>query len=330
MLATSGPWFDRRRPETNWPSIIVSIALTSGLFVSAFLAMQTVGHWTGARSEPPEPAVVVRLTPPPATPPREVPRKVPAPPTTNNPSTAPAVRDPGVSVPSSGAPAIPVPTIAPPAPPVAADTTSHVARPSPGIPRGIVPPERPAGANVPYATPPGVAASPSGVTIGSRRANTPAFRDSVLTGKMQSLAEMAATHQPTGADLKALRLSQRAAAMTYRRVGTAGNPDVHVMQGEGMGGEGAVGGSPVMMGGGKRSSSSAKDVAAKAGGSFSLPFLSSGPSAAERKRNEAIHNSYQLILRSLQDRIALKRDSARRDSLRLDSLRRDSLARRRP
>lgn len=100
------------------------------------------------------------------------------------------------------------------------------------------------------------------------------------------------------------------------------------MQGEGMGGEGAVGGSPAMHGGGMAVSSG-----------FSLPLFSSGPSKAQRKKNEAIDAEYQLGLRRLEDRLLLKRDSVRilarldsirRDSLRLDSLRRASLARPRP
>ena len=48
MLAANGPqWFDRRRPEHSWPSLVVSVAITAALFVSAFLAMQTVGRWSG-------------------------------------------------------------------------------------------------------------------------------------------------------------------------------------------------------------------------------------------------------------------------------------------
>lgn len=98
-----------------------------------------------------------------------------------------------------------------------------------------------------------------------------------------------------------------------------------------MGGEGAVGGNPAIRGGGMR-----------AAGGFSLPLFSSGPSKAQRKKNEAIDAEYQMGLRRLEDRMLLKRDSirilarrdsvrrdsVRRDSLRLDSLRRDSLLRR--
>ena len=160
---------------------------------------------------------------------------------------------------------------------------------------------------------------PSGVTIGSRQPNTPAYRDSVLKSKLKTVAEVAAEHPPTGKELAELRESQRAALQVYRRNTTAGNPNVHVPQGEGMNGEGAIGGDPKMRG-------------AKTGISsgFSVPFLSKGPSAAQRKKDEAIDADNRARLRRLQDRILLKRDSIRLDSLRRDSLHRDSLARRRP
>jgi hypothetical protein len=60
-----------------------------------------------------------------------------------------------------------------------------------------------------------------------------------------------------------------------------------------------------------------------AGVSIPFPLFSSGPSAAERKRNAVIDADNQLRLRRLQDRAA-----THVDSVRLDSLRRDSLTRR--
>jgi hypothetical protein len=323
VLATSGPWFDRRRPENTWPSIVISIGITCGLFVSAFLAMQTVGRWSGARSEPPEPPLVVRLDPPPTVD-RARPltqRRVVAPSPAAPPRTLP---EPQTNPTSVAPPVVPATAAPPSAAPASADTATAKASSSPSIPRGIIAPVR-AGVDIPYTTPPGVGGAPSGVTIGSRTANTQAFRDSVLTKKMQSFPAMAAAHEPTRQELAELRLSQETARMTYRRVGTAGNPNVHVQQGEGRGGEGAVGGSPLMQSGGRRGSASAADVIRAGGGSVGLPFLSPGPSAAQRKKNEAIDREYRLGLRRLEDRLALKRDS-----IRLDSLRRDSLARRRP
>jgi len=53
-----------------------------------------------------------------------------------------------------------------------------------------------------------------------------------------------------------------------------------------------------------------------------FPFLSSGPSAEQRKRDSAIHADNLAILQRLAQRVV-----QRRDSLRTDSLRRDSIAR---
>jgi hypothetical protein len=63
-----------------------------------------------------------------------------------------------------------------------------------------------------------------------------------------------------------------------------------------------------------------------------VPFtlFSSGPSAAERKRNEAIDRDYRLRLARLDDRARLEKDSVRLDSLRRDSLQRSANAKRKP
>jgi hypothetical protein len=151
------------------------------------------------------------------------------------------------------------------------------------------------------------------VTIGSRVANTAAYRDSMLKEKLQ-VPYLSAKYAPKGEILAASRQSQAAALGTYRRSTTAGSAEVHVAQGEGMNGEGAVGGGGGVQGGGMH-----------AGSSFGLPLLSKGPSAAQRKKNEIIDADYRDRLRRLEDRMLLKRDS-----IRLDSLRRDSLAKRRP
>jgi hypothetical protein len=60
--------------------------------------------------------------------------------------------------------------------------------------------------------------------------------------------------------------------------------------------------------------------------SVGLPLFSSGPSSAQRKKNDSLVADYQRRLRRLQDRY-LKRDSIRADSIRADSVRRDSVAR---
>jgi hypothetical protein len=330
MLATNGPqWFDRRRPESTWPSIVVSIAATAALFATAFVAMQTVGRWSGIASKPLEPPIVVRLTPPP--PPIERPRR--APPTTR---PTPTQQPPSSVVPTTIAPpdvVSPPTTAAPPnvapvnVPPPARDTALGALNRASDIPRGPMPVGR-TGPDNAMGIRGGAPNAQAGVTIGSRSANTQALRDARASAVMKTIPQTAAERAPTGRELAELENSKHTALETYRRTTTAGSREVHVMQGEGMGGEGAVGGSPAVHGGGMT-----------VGGGFSLPLFSSGPSKAQRKKNEAIDAEYQLGLRRLEDRLLLKRDSIRilarldsirRDSLRLDSLRRQSLARPRP
>jgi hypothetical protein len=313
VAATGGArWFDRRRPEKSWPSIVVSIGATAALFISAFVAMRSIRQWTGRASETLEPPVVVRLTPPP--PSIERPRRTEPPAT---PATG-AVRAP-IAVPPVVAPPLasePPMTAAPPT--VARDTAPAGGKPGPQIPLGAVPREL---GRTPLSGGGGnVVGVPSGVTIGSRTPNTAAYRDSVLKLRLGGIPGLARDRQPTGQEKAALELSQRVARMVARRATTAGNPNVHVPMGEGVDGVGAVGGGLAKVQGG---GAAANDVSV--GSSVSLPLFSSGPSAAQRRANAAIEADYQARLRRLEDRILLKRDS-----IRLDSLRRDSIARRRP
>ncbi|HEY4306277.1 MAG TPA: hypothetical protein VGM82_17520 [Gemmatimonadaceae bacterium] len=310
MLVTNGPqWFDRRRPEHNWPSIVVSIGITLALFASAFLAMQTVGRLRDDRSQAIEPPVVVHLTPPP--PPIQRPRPAAVtPPQAAPPTTVPTQI---ATPPAAVTPPIDASRIAPTArTDTAAGRTTPPALDLPAIPKGVLPAPV-TGADIPAGAPDG-SNNPAGVTIGSRTANTAAYRDSMLTAKLKGLPFLATTHAPTGENLQALRGSQANAAKVARRSTTAGNADVHVMQGEGIDGVGAVGGGAGVPGN-----------ALGLGRSLGLPFLSKGPSAAQRRKNEAIEADYRAGLGRLQDRILLKRDS-----LLADSLRRDSLAKRRP
>jgi hypothetical protein len=311
MLAANGPqWFDRRRPENSWPSLVVSVGITAGLFVSAFLAMQTVGRWSTRVSEPPEPPVVVRLTPP--APPIERPRTTP-PPAVRQQPIAPATTSPvqpTTLAPTTGvAPPLAPTTTAPPALSPARDTASGAPIGAAVIPLGPLPLNR---SDTALGPPASAAAREAGVTIGSRVPNTAAYRDSMLKAKLQ-VPFLGAQYAPKGEILAALRQSQATALRTYQRSTTAGSREVHVAQGEGMNGEGAVGGGGVQGGG------------MHAGSSIGLPLFSSGPSAAQRKKNEAIEADYRDRLHRLENRMLLKRDS-----IRLDSLRRDSLARRRP
>lgn len=320
MLVPNGPrWFDRQRPERSWPSIVVAIGLTFALFATAFVAMQTVNGWqSGARSAILERPIVVRLTPPVAPlPPAE---RRPRPPVPQPAPRAIAAPLPGVSTPL--APAAPPAT----APPIAVPPAQRAAAPAPGadtaggrvsnasaiplgpiaFPKGL--PDTAMGARG------GAPSTRAGVTIESRHPNTAAYRDSVLTERLRAIPGSAMDHPATGRELAEMQRSRANAAAMSRRATTSGNPDVHVMTGDGVDGVGAVGGSSATSG--NRSLTS---------GSVGLPLLSSGPSAAERKRNEALDADYKARLRRLDDRIRLKRDSLRADSLRARA-RADSLA----
>ena len=72
--------------------------------------------------------------------------------------------------------------------------------------------------------------------------------------------------------------------------------------------------------GGIHSANGSQPGALSAGVSIPFPLFSSGPSAAERKRNAVIDADNQLRLRRLQDRASTQLDSTRADSVRRDSL----------
>jgi hypothetical protein len=110
---------------------------------------------------------------------------------------------------------------------------------------------------------------------------------------------------PTPAERQEIAEGQQRADRIQRRTTTAGNSrDVHVTHGEGKDGVGAVGGQGGV-------------------GHIGVPLFSLGPSAAQRKKNEALDSEYNARLARLQERVKMKRDS-----ILADSLRRDSLARR--
>ena len=301
MLVSHGSsWLDRRDQERSWTSFVVSLSATIALFASAFAAMRSVGVFRVDRSETERP-VVVQLTPP-------VARPLPPPPVKRTRLTATGRREP--------IPASPIPEAAntitsappissPPAQSRSADTAS-VARPSsspaPAIPIGIAPLPNPY-STIPMApTRGGAPVAPSGVTIGDKTPNTQRYRDSVINSRLGN-ADMSAwmKHEATGRERAEMEQSKRTAAVVATRSTTAGSRDVHIPQGEGRGGEGAVGG-------------------AGSATSIALPLFSSGPSAAQRKKNEKIDADYQARLRRLQDLILARHDSARADSLRRDSL----------
>jgi hypothetical protein len=291
MLASDGQrWFDRRRPDSLWPSAGVGVVLTVAMFGAAFAAMRTVRGFRSSREAERVSPVALKLETP--TPPLRAPAPAARVTRLKAPSSVP------VSTPSTLEPSAVSPLTSPG---VAAETPrGDSTRAAPGT--GLIAPGGRGGGAGPT--------GPSGVTIGSRQANTQAYRDSVLHARMQEIPALMLTHPPTGRELAELEETQRNARNVARRTTTAGSQEVHVMMGNGRNGVGAVGG-----GAGT--------------GSISAPLFSSGPSASQRKKNESLYVDYWLRLGRLNDRLALARDSARLDSLRRDSLHRDSLARRR-
>jgi hypothetical protein len=132
----------------------------------------------------------------------------------------------------------------------------------------------------------GAPISPAGVVAGPR-GGLPAFAPDF-------------TRPPTGEEKATLDESHRIAARMERRATTSGNSaDVHVPIGAGKDGVGA-------------------DTSGF--GRIALPLLSRGPSASQRRRDEAIYREYLAALARLQKRIATRRDSVLTDSLRADSI----------
>jgi hypothetical protein len=157
----------------------------------------------------------------------------------------------------------------------------------------------------------GAPVAPAGLTIGDRVKNTPAYRDSMAKSVMASIPQLA--KQPmTVAERRELEASQAQARKVMARATTAGSREVHVMQGEGKDGEGAVGGN----------SDGVHVSVGQQGVTVSVPFplFSPGPSPEQRKKNEALERDYSSRLGRLNDRLLLIRDSIRADSLRRDSL----------
>ena len=306
MLASHGSnWFDRRRQEPAWASIVISLGVTTTLFASAFMAMRTVGVLRDLHSGLGRPEVV-RLQPPPPDKPRPQPTPRVVAPIPVAPRSAPAT----ITTPSAS-PAIAAPiTTAPP--PSTTDTASRagpkpLAQPSPVgatpvIPLGPIrlPSEL---ADTLMSIRGGAPNAGAGVSLGDRTPNTARVRDSIAQSKMNAATYSAwMAHKPTGKEKAEMEASQRAGAALAARTTSAGSHEVHSMQGEGRNGEGAVGGA-----GGSATS-------------LSLPLFSKGPSAAQRRANAKVDADYQMRLRRLQDLILLRNDSAHTDSLRRDSL----------
>lgn len=267
MLVSRGRWFDRRTPDSRWPSFVVSIALTVAIFAIALESMQRRAPlFAPAPIEHPTP-VTLQLAPPPAPP-----------------IHRPATRE-------SSARAVPAAPAAPVAP-VRADT---VGGGSPGASSN-----KPAtGAAAPGAGgAPGAGAPPIplGVKVTAETPFVLEYSDSLARVKRDSeFRAMAMKHAPTGREKMELESSQRSTARVMQRSTSVGMP-VHIPMGAGMGGVGADGGGA-------------------GGGSIGVPLFSKGPSAKQRKRNEAIHAEYEAWLARAQEIIKHRRDSVIADSI---------------
>jgi hypothetical protein len=293
-----------RHPETEhrWPSFIISLGVTAASFVAAFAAMTARSDWTnGDRAQTHDATLIFHLPAPPRLTPVAVRPPIPFP-----------QRAPRATIPSLVAPtAVPNAPLAPVTPSASQPREPPIDQPSvnrdsiaassnlaidssSGRPAG----EISKGKGAPFA--------PAGLTAGSRTFNSAFVRDSIVRQSMLAVPAIARTGLMGEADHQALEGSQQQARQLQQRTLTAGNGrDLVVLEGKGKDGVGAVGGPGV--------------------GSISAPLFSSGPSAAQRKRNEKIDADNRSRLGRLQDRLRLQRDSTLADSVRADSLRRDSL-----
>jgi hypothetical protein len=207
----------------------------------------------------------------------------------------------------------PAPTIAVPvSPPIVSDTSRRPRDIGPMVP--TTPIIRPHNYGLPdtaMAIRGGAAYAPAGVTISSRTKNSAKLRDSIITEKLALVPELARTTPMSAEAASAIGTSLGQAAILAQRSTSSGNwRDLHVPMGSGVGGVGAVNGGKAGV------TMDSRGI----GVSVPFPLFSSGPSPAERKRNEKLHAEYLAYLRGQQERILLKRDSIRADSLRLDSL----------
>ena len=302
MLATNGPrWYDQR-PESNWSSFGVSIAITIGIFAAAVMSMRTVSTWLEPRADREVPTVV-ELQPPVVAPkplPKPVVRPAPATPSVAAPTVTPKTID---IAPPVAAPTTTPTTIAPIKTP--ADSAPGKSA-TPAIPLGPV--SRPYSADTLVSNLRGAgAAIAAGVTRREAVPNTAHARDSIAASVMADAANwLSDKYKPKGAELAALQAGKREAERMMKRTTSAGAQDIHVPMGEGLGGVRAVGGGKTGYHDGMVS--------------VPLPLLSPGPSPEERKRNEKLVAEYQGYLHRMDDRIVLRADSIRADSLRRDSI----------
>jgi hypothetical protein len=272
----------------------VSVGITAMLFWAAFGSMLSrYEQESRDRAIVSEATEIVRLPVPPEKRPVVPPAVVVRPPTKTVPTPKRAVDD-----------RIPAPTTPPNAVPPAA-ASQAVALPTP-VAASRDSGGSPASAPTPISTAVrgGAPIAPAGITLhgapsGAGIVRESIVRDSILRTSMRAVPGIARNKAPSAAEREELAESQRQAEMVQRRTTSVGNSrDLKILHGNTMGGAGASTG----------------------GGSVGLSLFSSGPSAAQRKKNAAIDSEYRMRLGRLQERVRVKRDSIRADSLRQDSL----------
>jgi hypothetical protein len=295
----------------------VAAAVTTALFLLAFVSMRSVAPWSEAEREPGRTPLVVPLQPPPATPRREapvvppprltptVPRRVEPAPPIPVPQPAPQIIAPTVT-PTAPPIALPLPV----APPVAADT-SRRRDVGPLVPTVPILRHNSGLSDTAMAIHGGAAYAPAGLTIASRTKNSAKLRDSIITEKLAMVPELARMGPMSAEVARGLDQSQNQARMTAQRSTSVGMTNgLNIPMGSGVNGVGAVNGGKTGL------TMDSRGI----GVSIPFPLFSPGLSPAERKRNEKLHAEYLAFLRREQEVILLKRDSIRADSLRRDSL----------
>jgi len=299
MTARRRRYFSHEEKERRWPSLVLSVSVTAASFVFAFEAMRSVPALLNySRSSDVDERVILQF-PKPVVPPRVV-------------TPLPRVREKARPSETPPPPAALPPVAAPVAAPAIASPIERSSAPRDSGGASSRSASSASSLGVPSRADTGRRApiGPAWTRTYERPASTPQRRDSIMREKADEVPGIARVHEPTGRERAELEQGQREAALLRRRTSSAGNSaDLVILEGRGLHGVGAVSGPGVV--------------------SVGVPLLSSGPSAAQRKKNEQIDDDYQLRLRRLQDRMYLKQDSIRADSVRLDSLRRDSLAKRR-
>lgn len=209
MLALRGRWFDRRVPDSRWPSFVVSVAFTVLVFAVALESMRRAPRLSSSPPVDRPTPITLRLTPPPPAPRRQARpnalRGAPPAPSTGAPADSAGVPNAGANRPSGNS----------------APATG-------GAPGGDAP-------SIPIGT---------GARVTSETPFVLHYRDSLARIKSDSaFREMARQHVPTGQEKFLLESSQRAADKLARRATTVGAAaDVHVGLGQGIDGVGAVGG----------------------------------------------------------------------------------------